>query len=439
MNREIRILSYNIWNKNTVLGASKAVDERTTALAQLLGPKLKAYELDAIVFSEAFNYTELLDALRVYCNDLEHSNPIPANVLAGKPLNGGVLIVTNHKIVKQGHIVYEHSLPWDSMAAKGVTFAEIELRTPELLQTVFVFGTHLQSNEIIGAGSPEQIRQFQLRQMRTFIDRTVPTEPAAPVLFAGDFNIDLPTSQYADMLNVLSARHGERTGLEYTCHKDNDWTGPDQKPEYLDYALASIAPQHKLPVSIGRHEVIRFRANVKGYGVKDLSDHYAVNALFMYDLEEITMTDKFVDFLMLKFSCDVSADSGFLGDGKTDLFFIVTDSGGMESRIPSQGEWEVQGGAHGVLPNVSLWRGNVRARNTETLNVKVRDRDNILKTESIGEFEVTIRNEDGSLKINWRALQSDTMLKAQDGKDAMFRFSGAGAIHEATFSICDIS
>ena len=371
MAQHVRILSYNLWQLDipdplpwVKLGGEK-IPERLKAQAQLIGAMLASDAFDAIAVSEAFKYDEFLAACSEHCSAFQHTRPLPADLLAGKVMNGGVLILTPHEIRDQNFIVFEDGLGPDAHGSKGVSYARIRVANGF---EFFVFATHLQSDE--ATGDTRRVRQVQMERMCEFVARTVTSAPGShpyPVILAGDFNVDSLSDQYEDMKRILYAEHGPLSGCPFTVdYQRNDWKkgkrpqGMEADGEYLDYVLVSRFPQFSKPINIGSHECVRFRGQLEGIGERDLSDHYAVQSDFTFDVGSDEMERRFVD-IVIGHNLAHGVTSGER-DKEDDVYFAVRE-GTATNRVPPEDEWRVHEKVSDEIKDKVLWSGlNDRAR-----------------------------------------------------------------------------
>lgn len=285
MQTTVNVASYNVWLlKIDVLClelGGKAVDERVTPLGRFLGPRLNDFTHDVLILQEAFMYNEILKEIFEHCPDLQVSGPIPAEESPSHPkcFNGGVMILTRHRIVDQSYTAFTDAASEDKHGAKGVVYAEIQFNDRSNAPNMHVFGTHLQADSEYA-----HIRTKQMHQMRAFIDDVMLSKKRdEPVVLAGDFNIDRISPQYAEMRRTLEAWHGRIVGIP-TSDMNNDWKRKEgaTKSEYLDYIMLSTNPRHQQPAFVGRHEAERVQGRVPGYGYTDLADHHLVNTQYIF-------------------------------------------------------------------------------------------------------------------------------------------------------------
>ncbi|GAB9465645.1 hypothetical protein Gpo141_00003045 [Globisporangium polare] len=101
-------------------------------------------------------------------------------------IDGGLLILSRFPIVERGQHAYTQGSGSDGICSKGVLYARVQL-SPDLGDSLHVFTTHTQAGDRVREYS---IRAAQLREMQSFITRTIRDDRDAPVLVTGDFNLD---------------------------------------------------------------------------------------------------------------------------------------------------------------------------------------------------------------------------------------------------------
>ena len=333
---EFRVLQYNIQldNKSYI---REGVDVRAAAIPVALAANPQLALADAITFCEAFDDKSrkiLIQGLQKlgwqYVTDVVHKKI--------EVSNGGIFIASRHPIVASAQVVYTGAIGTDALASKGVMYARIQKGdggsrsftsskpSPEKTKIYNVFATHLQAWDTEEAGA---VRLDELHQMSDFVQsQGIATDE--PVIFAGDFNINLYTNpdQYASMLNILDAEAPVRVGPQkYTSDPStNALVGQDGAAdalgcgdayylaisnsclggavsctccpsEYLDYvlqckrhrrasaktfAVECVPLKNATPLQFTNWHAAPVRPPIQMCTV-DLSDHYPVICTFSYD------------------------------------------------------------------------------------------------------------------------------------------------------------
>lgn len=223
----------------------------------------------------------------------------PVQLRTGMGLNGGVVILSKHRLVASEERIFRHyrgedderqgpaCVGEDCCSAKGVLYARFETAHQNAPPCLHVFGTHLQNQSpLVGAirranaDAPRRARTRQLRMIRAFIEDVVDLESCpGPVLVAGDLN--LQPNELDEALRILNA-------VRPTFHGPPSWGAHNRYasadvPEHLDYALVTRDWGHPLyainetrilraPHDYSRRRIGFSRANI----LADLSDHHAV-------------------------------------------------------------------------------------------------------------------------------------------------------------------
>jgi endonuclease/exonuclease/phosphatase family metal-dependent hydrolase len=163
--------------------------------------------------------------------------------------NGGLMILTEHKIINAVGYVYKHKAPLsgkslDAASNKGVIYARIQV-SPSPQDYIHVFNTHLQAQSCKDC---QDARKEQLKELRDFIkEQTKDDKDGHPIVVLGDFNINGEMNPGKDDEYVKQL---QSTLLKPTGDKDKlppnlgdawkeknpkspgyTWTGNDQVPK----------------------------------------------------------------------------------------------------------------------------------------------------------------------------------------------------------------
>ena len=127
----------------------------------------------------------------------------------GNFLDGGLVMLSKIPFEETNKIEYDDCMVQDALAAKGVLHALLKTSSGDLLH---VFTTHLQAAYYFPSSNDEADVQIkQLQQFSKFIKDVVDnsSQPKAPILVLGDFNIDVfqdeMNSLYSDMLKLFDS------------------------------------------------------------------------------------------------------------------------------------------------------------------------------------------------------------------------------------------
>ncbi len=259
----LRVLSWNIY---MLPKFAKITGKRQRAA--LIAMKMKAEQVDILVFQEAF----LEDARRILRNELRAFFPYeygPANEKFSIKTNSGIWVLSKVPLKVLEEIDYTECVGFDDcFARKGALL--LEGRTGRSSQPFQLLGTHLQ------AGGPPAVRQSQLDELRNLLDRH--RRPGMPQVICGDMNTaQSDTAHYTDMLRRLDAQDGP---LEISLVATTDGYPNDLHADgvrnfrIIDYVL--IRPNGRRNTS-----AIRRMYNLQAQWSpqhRDLSDHFPIYA-----------------------------------------------------------------------------------------------------------------------------------------------------------------
>lgn len=278
----LNVLAYNIQMRPQFLFAD-GQSQRAILIAEQLKHYQEMYDIDVIIFSEAFDgraTEKLLNKLYA----LSHDRWYKTNQLGGRDFvqNGGVIILSKWEIEEQDQLLFKGKcVAFDCLADKGVVYAQISKQG----QIYHLFGSHTQAGN---SKKAQAVRKQQLEMIRNFIDsKNIPVNEV--VIVGGDLNVDklnYKDNEYKQMLNILKVNHPQLKGeIQYTIDPSNQMTTSETK-KYLDYVLYSsthLEPEKSF------NEVLQIRSERGWKQFKwfywqcqkwNLSDHYAVYGQF---------------------------------------------------------------------------------------------------------------------------------------------------------------
>jgi endonuclease/exonuclease/phosphatase family metal-dependent hydrolase len=272
----LRVLSWNIYMlpKPLITGQFMRVPK--------IVETLKRSEYDVLCLQETF----IKRVERRLKTDLEAHYPYFANLpVYKKPLkavNSGIVVMSKHPIRFAHGILYDEATGIDKTGQKGALLVEIEVNG----KPVQVVSTHLQSGEY------KRSQQIRDRQYAQIYERLLkPFErTGVPQIVAGDMNTEQSDSaRYKRMLRTLKAKDTNPKSKECSYNGGVcDLVGKSDRhyKEYIDYVLYRTNQALIRPV-VGR--VKRFMADWSGPTLgrkRDLSDHFAVEAIFVLGEED---------------------------------------------------------------------------------------------------------------------------------------------------------
>ncbi|MFW6027901.1 MAG: sphingomyelin phosphodiesterase [bacterium] len=304
----LSVLSYNIFGRPFTVTHDGQV-ERTCRIPYVLaGLQAEAkMRIDVIAFSEAFidGCEKPLDFKRLL---KYYGWPHVTDVVSGggRPSNGGVFIASRWPIVKTAqHVFKACALNEDCLAAKGVQYARIRKSLGGTTAHYNIFATHLQARTK-NKESGVKTRFSQAREFAVFVAGQE-IDSKEPVIYAGDFNIDLNNaaskSELAAVREILNAGLPRKMG-DMNGTYIGDLAEPKTTPKtWLDYVMYS--KNHRLPgkaamMALPLGPVPPFKvcmsAKVQPHHVrprkpwcgdirtiKSLSDHAPVLATFLFE------------------------------------------------------------------------------------------------------------------------------------------------------------
>lgn len=259
---QLKILTWNIY----MLPHCSLV-HKNCMRARIIANQLCFSDFDLIVFEEAFDTR----ARWILQRKLRNAYPYmygPANMpLLPVRTNSGVWVVSKIPLTLIDQIEFTHKFGIDAMARKGAVMFEGNWKG----QDFQLVCTHLQAN------SPDNIRREQCKEIALRL-LSKNTKANVPQILCGDFNIQSDDPEnYQYMLHTLDAENGTIDGDINTSFDEIDNTlarKANGKKQMIDYVLVRNG---SLFNNIHRKiSVLRASGNNR---IKDLSDHYGVEAL----------------------------------------------------------------------------------------------------------------------------------------------------------------
>lgn len=212
-------------------------------------------------------------------------------------LNGGVLVLSKHKILTTHALLYSNKNCPDSLSAKGAIYAKILVHN----KSVNVIATHLQAEE----GPQYKItRMKQIKELSKWVYSGVPSiyiEKKEPLFFVGDFNIPYHNEkQYLDWafsknnLNCELTRDDLETTYDSSLNDYCKYILNDFSLKYrqtLDYIcvfagsdVKILVPQTAIQTKFKPLSFIRFLFYAIPYKTTKIhhpSDHFPIYASFL--------------------------------------------------------------------------------------------------------------------------------------------------------------
>ena len=268
-NRTLSILSWNLYLLPWIV-PWKGQCKRAKVIGEVIGE----LDYDVIVIQEAFHNR----ARKILTDLISKEYPYQIEPQMGKFLkfNSGVYVLSKIPMQLIDQIQYKDCKLFfqDCRANKGATMVELE-KDKQVFQLI---ATHVQAER---GEKFDNIRESQFKEISNRC--ILPNKKAnIPVLVTGDLNTRLSTEiQYNNMLEILNVKDGKLTGnFKYTYGgRRNDMKGKKiHKGKVLDYVLIDA---NGSGILAGERKVKLFQKEWKK-GRKDLSDHYAVEAILKF-------------------------------------------------------------------------------------------------------------------------------------------------------------
>lgn len=241
------------------------------------------------------------------------SRPLVGSIMQMKLVHGGVVMFSRYPIVYQDSLIFEGMCDKeDCLAAKGAIY--IQVMKDGILYHVFAL--HLNAWE---SPTSRAVRRGQMAEVAQFVEKQkIPVDE--PVLMLGDFNVDLYSQQsqlraLCDLIKFRPLPRHQKTHPYSSDPSTNQLMGVDDKnayssdaypggcyheymqnlkcvccpQEWMDYALYSsrhvkvdedLSWMRVVPVKTSPF-TINLTVSVKRE-IRDLSDHYPVQALFVF-------------------------------------------------------------------------------------------------------------------------------------------------------------
>ena len=262
---QLKILSWNVYMLPKPIKSSLQGTRR-----KQIAEQLKTTTHDLIFMQEAFmkNFRQEVRAA------LKKSHP--HHYYLNKPLflfsifGSGLYVLSKHPVRLLEHIYFRNCSSADCLATKGAALMEIKLPNGQLVQIV---NTHLQAINNRGA-----IRMKQLAQIHSLLLRH--SRHDIPQFLIGDLNIDDNEPEFQMGLELMGMDYTQLSGpILYTGGISNPCFKNGSSKEWIDhmwynnYQGINATSMHVRPMMF----------NHRGQSCP-LSDHYAVESTFNFDL-----------------------------------------------------------------------------------------------------------------------------------------------------------
>lgn len=263
----LRVLSWNIYMLPDPVYAKSGKIKRARHIADML---IKKENYDVIVFQEAFHGR----VRRVIRKALKPKYPFNCGPGNFRPwlirTSSGVWILSKTPLIELKEHQYSDCEGFsDCMARKGVLAVETHWKGRQIQ----VLGTHIQAGDKRG----RPVKEAQYSELGRII--TELNVRNVPQIICGDFNMRRSrTDRFDNMLSALCVEDYCLYDVDYTVHGMNGFRNRPGYQNEIDYIFFNH--QGMIPESILRRTRI-FQADWSEKN-RDLSDHYAVEALIVY-------------------------------------------------------------------------------------------------------------------------------------------------------------
>ena len=248
-------------------------DERLAKFKELL------VDYDVVCLQECFgSFSNRRKNLIEYAKSIgfKHSVTGPGrNVMKGKLVDSGLLILSRFKILETMEIQYTKSAYSDKYSSKGAIFIKVEIKGIP----VFVFTTHLQASYRLHLTEQDlevQVRNSQLHEFGAFI-RYSTTEDDR-VIVCGDFNVNSRLhqfeyerlSQQVEMKDAALELLDDHPITFYPWNYRFKGSPKPEEKECLDYVFTQNVKTESIVVHSEEYP----------FKWKNVSDHFGVELLF---------------------------------------------------------------------------------------------------------------------------------------------------------------
>jgi len=264
--RELKILTWNIY-----MLPFCSEFHRNCKRADAIARKIADYNIDIIVFEEAFDF----QARKILRSQLKLEYPFmygPANDSRFSfKTNSGIWILSKIPLRQLEQIEFKNRFGIDAFARKGAVLFEGEWQG----QSFQLLGTHLQAN------SPGSVRIGQCREIADKLLKKFARQEI-PQIVCGDFNIEFEDKvNYNNMLTLLDAENGSLQGEQQSSYDEIEnklAQRENGRKSLIDYILLRNSKAIRNIV----RQVFVMKEQIRN-NVSDLSDHYGIEAFVHFD------------------------------------------------------------------------------------------------------------------------------------------------------------
>lgn len=242
--------------------------ERTNLIIQAMAKS----DYDMIFFQEAFPQSFRNKVTRALSETFPHHEYLGRRFGSPTVFGSGLFVLSKYPITQTNWVYYNSCAVADCFASKGTLLLTVKLPSGKQIQ---MGSTHLQAG---GNSKRVRIRRKQIQQMKKLLSER--SLPEIPVVMLGDFNIDLHSEPFQELLRELDLKNSKlegeldhSNGFPVECYSK---PGSDDK-ELIDHILSG----NKSHLVVSGKKIRPFSGMING---KDcpLSDHYGIEAVLTF-------------------------------------------------------------------------------------------------------------------------------------------------------------
>lgn len=232
----IKLLTYNTYIRPPGITA-RGNDYKRERLNQLID---RIDEFDVITFQELFGSLSSKRKEFLKKAKLKFFNYVCLKkdcfLMNGHFIDGGLCILSKYPIVDSSQWIYTHSTSYDSLSAKGVLYAKIQIEN----QYINVFTTHFQADYAGNTIKTARVRETQINELILFIKKIIAQNPGYSVL-CGDLNIPYHEQvQYATFIQKF--QNNGLVLIDYDQEHLPTYGKTNEQDELLDTIITSTNP-----------------------------------------------------------------------------------------------------------------------------------------------------------------------------------------------------
>ncbi|CAH1787697.1 unnamed protein product [Owenia fusiformis] len=246
---QLQVVTYNVAERDHSVSMD-GQRERTCRIPRKLVELFP--EADVFVFQEAFmgGCWDSLEGLDfrdlLFHNGFQHiTETVDFEIDDPTIENGGIFVASRWPIMAIEQHIFENyvDIEADSLAAKGIGYAQIEKTVNDVSRIYNIFGTHMQAWD--DTEEYDTVREQQAQEMFDFA-AGLGISASEPVIFSGDFNADrnVKPGHMANIAAILQSTQPATVGALNVTYdpQTNDFVNaayPNNPRSWLDYVIYS--------------------------------------------------------------------------------------------------------------------------------------------------------------------------------------------------------